>query len=162
MTMSLETKRSHSIWDGSYLASRKDSSFDQIDRRSNLSYDAFVREYVKRKRPVIITDGVKDWPALKTWNLEYFKARYGDVLLPGKSMLVRDVIEEMGNSSEERPSSYAFSLSIPKLFPEMLRDLEPIPRYWQPNWLESPVLLPGVPGHKLHHITGLEINIGGA
>jgi len=48
MSMSLETKRNHSIWDESYLASRKDSSFDQIDRRSNLSYEAFVREYVKK------------------------------------------------------------------------------------------------------------------
>src|ERR1700730_15131408 len=129
MSMSLETKRGHSVWDESYLASRKDSSFDQIDRRSSLSYEAFIREYLKRKRPVIITDGAKDWPALKTWNLEYFKARYGDVVLPGNSLLVRDLIDQMGNSSKERPSSYAFSLSIPKLFPEMLRDLEPIPCY---------------------------------
>lgn len=172
MSMSVEIKRSHSIWDESYLANRKDSTFDQIDRRSNLSYEAFIREYVKRKRPVIITDGAKDWPALKTWNLEYFKARYGDVVLPGarygdvvqsgKSVLVRDMIDEMGRSLKERPGLYAFSLSIPKLFPELLRDLEPIPSYWQPNWLESPALLPGVPSHKLYRITGLEVNIGGA
>ena len=120
-------------------------SFDQIDRRSNLSYEDFIREYVKRKRPVIITDAAKDWPAVKTWNLEYFKARFGDVTLPGKSMLVRDMIDEMASSTKDRPSSYAFSLSIPKLFPELLRDLEPIPAYWQPNWLDSPTLLPGVP-----------------
>src|SRR6516165_11696079 len=100
MSMSLEKKRSRSIWDENYLASRMDSSFDQIDRRSNLSYEAFIREYVKGKRPVIITDGAKDWPALKTWNLEYFKARYGDVVLPGKSKLVRDMIDEMLSSSK--------------------------------------------------------------
>jgi cupin-like protein len=162
MSMGLETIRSRGIWDESYLASRKDSSFDQIDRRSNLSYETFIREYVKKKRPVIITDAAKDWPALKTWNMGYFKDRYGDVMVPGKSMLVRDMIDEMSRSSKERPSAYAFSLSIPKLFPEILRDLEPMPRYWQPNWLESTALLPGVPWHKLHHITGLEVNIGGA
>ena len=162
MSMSLKTKRSRSIWDESFLANRKDSSFDQIDRRANLSYDAFIREYVKRKRPVIITDAAKDWPALKTWTPEYFKSRYGHVALPGKSALVRDMIDEMLGSSKERPSSYAFSLPIPKLFPELLRDLEPNPSYWYPNWLESPALLPGVAWHKLHHITGLEVNIGGA
>lgn len=162
MSMSLKTKCSRGIWDESFLANRKDSSFDQIDRRSNLSYEEFVREYVKKKRPVIITDAAKDWPALKKWTPEYFRDRYGDVTLPGKSMLVRDMIDEMLSSSKERPSSYAFSLQIPKLFPEMLRDLEPNPPYWQPNWLDSPALLPGVPQHKLHHITGLEVNIGGA
>src|SRR5215831_17994314 len=99
MSMTLETKRGQSIWDENYLATRKDSSFDQIDRRSNLSYEAFIHEYVKRNRPVIITDAAKDWPALKTWNLEYFKARYGDVVLPGKSMRVRDMIDEMGSST---------------------------------------------------------------
>src|SRR4249920_1373862 len=143
MSMSLKTKRSRSIWDEGFLANRKDSSFDQIDRRSNLSYDDFIREYVKGKRPVIMTNAAKDWPALKTWNLEYFKSRFGDVMLPGKSKLVRDMIDEMASSTKDRPSSYAFSLSIPKLFPELLRDLEPTPPYWQPNWLNSPVLLPG-------------------
>jgi histone arginine demethylase JMJD6 len=162
MSMTLEAKRSRSIWDESYLAARKDASFDQIDRRSNLSYEDFIREYVRKKRPVIITDAAKDWPALKTWNLEYFRSRYGDIALPRKSMLVRDMIDEVGRSTKERPSSYAFSLSIPKLFPELSRDLKPTPRYWQPNWLESPALLPGVPSHKLHYITGLEVNIGGA
>ena len=161
MSISQKIGVGHSIWDESFLANRKDSSFDQIDRRSNLSYEAFIREYVKKKRPVIITDGAKDWPAVKTWNLQYFRDRLGDVALPGKSKLVRDMIDEMASSTKDRPSSYAFSLSIPKLFPELLRDLEPIPAYWQPNWLDSPALLPGV-RHKLHYITGLEVNIGGA
>jgi len=160
--MSQEMSLGRSIWDESFLANRRDSSFDQIDRRSNLSYEDFVREYVKGKRPVIITDGAKNWPALKTWSLEYFRDRFGDVVLPKKSRLVRDLIDEVASSTKDRPSSYAFSLTIPKLFPELLRDLEPIPTYWQPNWLDSPVLLPGAPGNKLHHITGLEVNIGGA
>jgi hypothetical protein len=162
MTTSQQIHLGRSIWDEAFLAKRKDSSFDQIDRRSNLSYDDFVRQYVKRKRPVIITDAAKDWPALKTWDLEYFKTRFGDVTLPRRAMRVRDLIDEVATSTKDRPSTYAFSLSIPKLFPELLRDLEPLPRYWEPNWLDSPVLLPGVPGHKLHHITGLEVNIGGA
>ena len=121
-----------------------------------------MREYVKRKRPVIITDAVKDWPALRTWSPEYFNGCVGDVVLPNSSMSVRDMLDEILRSTKEQPSSYAFSMSIPNLFPELLRDLEPIPTYWHPNWLESPALLPGFPDHKLHRITGLEVNIGGA
>jgi Cupin-like domain len=151
-----------SIWDEEWLATREDASFDQIDRRSNLSYEAFVNEYVKRKRPVIITDAAESWNALKTWNLDFFKDRFGDVVLPRDSQTVREMIDEMQGSTSDRPSSYAYSMSIPKLFPELVRDIEPMPSYWKPNWLESRALLPGVPYHKLHHITGLEVNIGGA
>ncbi len=154
--------RLQSIWDERWLASRKDASFDRIDRRSNLSYDQFVDEYVRAKRPVIITDGAKNWNALKDWNLEFFKDRFGDVVLPKNGQRVSDMIDEMLGSTSEKPSSYAFSMSIPKLFPELLPDIEPIPSYWKPNWLDDPTLMPRVPEHKLHQITGLEVNIGGA
>lgn len=43
-----------------------------IDRRSNLSYNDFVRDYAQKNRPVIITDIVSNWPAYKMWNLESF------------------------------------------------------------------------------------------
>lgn len=154
--------RKQSIWDDNWLANRKDASDDQIDRRSNLSYDAFVDEYVKTKRPVIITDAASNWSAVRDWSLDYFKGRYGDVVLPKNQRRVSEMVDEMHASTREKPSSYAFSMSIPKLFPELLQEIEPLPSYWKPNWLESPVLLPGVPGHKLHNITGLEVNIGGA
>lgn len=154
--------RHQDIWDEKWIAGRRDSTFDQIDRRSDLSYDAFIREYVKRKRPVIITDAAEGWVALKEWTLESFKTRFGDVVLPNTSTLVRDMIDEMLGSTKSRPSSYAYSMSIPRLFPELLHDLQPVPEYWSPNWLDSPALLPGVPHHKLHQITGIEVNIGGA
>ena len=35
-----------------FLPIERTSSFDQIDRRSNLSYEEFIRDYVKKKRPV--------------------------------------------------------------------------------------------------------------
>jgi hypothetical protein len=151
-----------SIWDDAWLASRKGPADDQIDRRSNLSYEAFIEEYVKPKRPVIITDAAARWNAVKTWSLEFFRQRYGDVVLPKNGRRVSEMIDEMLASTPERPSSYAFSMSVPRLFPELMRDIEPAPCCWQPNWLESPSLLPKRPDHKLHNITGIEVNIGGA
>jgi len=43
----------------------------------------------------------------------------------------------------------------------LLSDLEPRPSYWDPNWLDSKYLLPGLSNFKLRHITGLEMNMGG-
>ncbi len=40
-------------------------------------------------------------------------------------------------------------------------DLNPRSRYWDPNWLDSKFLLPGMPNFKLRNITGLEMNMGG-
>jgi hypothetical protein len=42
-----------------------------------------------------------------------------------------------------------------------LGDLEPRPTRWDPNWLASKYLLPGLPNFKLRNVTGLEMNIAG-
>jgi hypothetical protein len=52
-------------------------------------------------------------------------------------------------------------LRIQKEFPDLLKDLEPRPSYWDPNWLDSKYLLPGLSNFKLRNITGLEMNMGG-
>jgi hypothetical protein len=45
---------------------------DTIDRRSELSLEAFIRDYAIPNKPVIITDIVQNWPAYKNWNFEHF------------------------------------------------------------------------------------------
>lgn len=59
---------------------------DSVDRRSNLSYDEFVREYASVGKPVIITDAMKDWKASTKWTLDFFRSEYGSI-----TSLVRDV-----------------------------------------------------------------------
>ena len=46
-----------------------------IDRRCNLSLQEFLTEYAIPQKPVIITDIVKNWPAYKKWNLDFFNSR---------------------------------------------------------------------------------------
>ncbi|NEQ85123.1 MAG: cupin-like domain-containing protein [Moorea sp. SIO2I5] len=52
---------------------------DSVDRRSNLSYEEFVQEYVSVGKPVIITDVVKNWKASTKWNIDFFRSKYGSV-----------------------------------------------------------------------------------
>lgn len=40
-----------------------------VDRRSNLSYEEFVREYASVGKPAIITDAMKDWKASTKLNI---------------------------------------------------------------------------------------------
>jgi len=50
----------------------------QIERRPGLSKEEFNREYLEGiGKPVIVPDGILDWPARTKWSFEYLKKRYG-------------------------------------------------------------------------------------
>eukprot|EP00210_Caulerpa_lentillifera_P005326 g5089.t1 len=52
-----------------------------IERRKGpLTELEFLRDYVSRNKPVILTDCINEWPALQRWSIEYFS----DVLGPKK------------------------------------------------------------------------------
>ncbi|MGI2902867.1 cupin-like domain-containing protein [Tolypothrix sp. VBCCA 56010] len=52
---------------------------DFVERRSNLSYEEFVREYASVGKPVIITDAMKNWKASTKWTVDFFRSQYGSV-----------------------------------------------------------------------------------
>ncbi len=49
-----------------------------IERRSNVPRDAFFAEYFRANRPVILTDAMRDWPAMARWSPEYLQQVCGD------------------------------------------------------------------------------------
>lgn len=53
-----------------------------IDRRENLSREEFKAEYLDKNIPVIITDLSKDWPGLHKWTFDFFKEKYGHLMVP--------------------------------------------------------------------------------
>jgi len=89
------------------------------------------------------------------WTPQFFREQYGDRKVPvferkravtvKDSVRLADYIEEITSSTYQNRAKYLFSLKIPREFPELLQDLEPRPAYWEPNWLESKYLLPGLP-----------------
>ena len=143
-----------------------------VDKRERLSRREFLHDYVLKGRPVILTDAAQGWGALSKWTPAFFRERYGSKQVPVferkravtvKAMVrMEEYINEILASSSQSHAKYLFSLRIPKEFPELLGDLEPRPLHWDPNWLDSKYLLPGMSRFKLRNITGLEMNIGGA
>src|SRR5262249_26522560 len=146
-------------------------STEQIDKREKLSRKEFLHEYVLKNRCVVLKDAAQNWPALSKWTPQFFKEKYGTKRVPvferkrevtlKDTVLFADYVDEITASSFENRAKYLFSLRIAKEFPELLADLEPRPTYWDPNWLDSKHLLPGLPNFKLRNITGLEMNMGG-
>lgn len=50
----------------------------EIPRKNRLSAEDFLRDYYCTNRPVIITGMMDDWPALKKWNLNYFREHFAE------------------------------------------------------------------------------------
>ncbi|MDX1683757.1 MAG: cupin-like domain-containing protein [Saprospiraceae bacterium] len=54
----------------------------KIERRSGLGPEEFKKEYLSRKRPVVLTDFAKDWPATEKWTFDFLRAEYGHIEVP--------------------------------------------------------------------------------
>ncbi|KND00751.1 uncharacterized protein SPPG_03865 [Spizellomyces punctatus DAOM BR117] len=78
---------------------------DNIDRRSDLTYETFMKEYGTPNRPVIITDVVTKWPAYGKWSTEYLLEHCGDKIFRAESVDIpfRDYVTYAEQCNEEAP-----------------------------------------------------------
>lgn len=53
-----------------------------VERRSGLTRETFAAEYLEPLKPVVFTDLTAGWPAIRKWTIEYFKEKYGDLMVP--------------------------------------------------------------------------------
>lgn len=113
---------------------------DVVERRSNLSYHEFIKEYASVGKPVIITDVIQDWKAITKWTLDFFKSECGSIKCAVKEdkdeveglMTIADYIDyiTIGNSNRHLYLANWFISDHPQL----LEDYEE-PIYF-PNWLQ--------------------------
>lgn len=147
----------------------------EVDRRSKLSYDAFAREYLYPLKPVIITDAMQTWPAMRRWTPEFFKQEFGDMTFSinsaeyGQSSFdasrvdeftMASFIDRVLESTESRPAPYFRNKVLYDLFPSLKQDIEPLPSYFQPNWLTDHYVVKRV-GDVLNRGAAIELYIGG-
>ncbi|MEY2563537.1 MAG: hypothetical protein QOH88_1730 [Verrucomicrobiota bacterium] len=60
-------------------------NFSEIPCVSGLSSTAFHRDYYCANRPVVLNDVADKWPAMKKWNLDFFRKKLGDELVKYQS-----------------------------------------------------------------------------
>lgn len=54
----------------------------QIDCVENISKEDFEKNYLNPRKPVVIKNMAKSWPAYKKWSMDYMKTVVGDKLVP--------------------------------------------------------------------------------
>ena len=147
-----------------------------IERRDHPSYAEFVGEFLHPRKPLVITGTLEKWKARSQWTPAFFKERFGDVALhvenqpytlggflphrdDGKALTLGEFIDLVLASTEENPAPYLRNVHIDKFLPELNDDLQPLPEYFQPNWLAGPLAQPL--DSRLHG-GRFELYIGGA
>lgn len=84
-----------------------------VNRVSGLSVADFDHLYRKPRRPVILTDVSRDWPAHGRYTFDYFKRHYGERTLrvQGREQRLADVIDQLLASTPEQPGPYPCTLA---------------------------------------------------
>ena len=144
-----------------------------IERRANLSYEQFAREYLWPNKPVIVIDAMRNWKALERWTPDFFKHEFGDMkfaLAEGKAgykenaggveYTMAQFIDRVLASSDENPAPYFRNRILYELFPSLKDDIQPLPEYFLPNWLPDRYMVKYV-GEVLNRGAAIEIYIGG-
>jgi len=149
----------------------------EIERRDRLSYEEFAENYLYPLKPVIVTDALREWKALGRWTPEFFKREFGQMKfkmedddLKAKAgyksadatieYTMESFIDCVLESSEENPAPYFRNRILYDLFPSLKDDIQPLPEYFQPNWLPDRFLVKEV-RRVLNRGAAIELYIGG-
>lgn len=99
---------------------------ERVERVGGIALSEFVRRYRRLRRPVILTDALKDWPAKERFTPDFFRSRYGEqrVKVRGREYRLAEIIDLQSASSPERPAPYPCTLSLAEC-PDLLPDVMP-------------------------------------
>src|SRR5690348_11923337 len=146
-----------------------------IARQHQLPYSDFRSQFLEPHKPVVIVGALDRWRALTRWTPDFFKQTYGALplhvenqpytlggFLPkkndGSPLTLGEFIDLVLASSDEKPAPYLRNVHIDKFLPDLNADLQPVPDYFQPNWLDGPL---AKPLDKRLHSGRFELYIGG-
>jgi histone arginine demethylase JMJD6 len=98
-----------------------------VDKRTNLSHEEFINEYVNKSLPVVLTDAAKNWKAIGKLTPEFFKKNYPDItkIINGVTYKMDEFIDHMLVASAENKAPYPYNFDIEKVFPELMSDILP-------------------------------------
>lgn len=57
-------------------------NLQEIPRVSKITKEAFIKDYFKPQKPVVIEGFIEDWSAYSKWSLDYMKGIAGDKTVP--------------------------------------------------------------------------------
>lgn len=109
-----------------------------------LSYEVFLRDYVRAGRPVVVKNATPRWPAMRKWTPQFFKERFGDHMVQisyNERLSFSDFIDGVMASTIEKPGPYMYRLFLHEHLPEALPDVSPQNPYAFARRYASPLMM---------------------
>jgi len=115
-----------------------------VARLSGAEAKDYLKQRVLPEYPVIFTDVMRDVPAMTKWRPAFFDSHYSGLtrIIDGKPVTLREQLQHILDSTEERPAPYPFNFDIRKTTPELMKDLEPFVSFGHSDRTVHP-LMPG-------------------
>lgn len=128
-----------------------------VERTHGITLPDFVARYRKPRRPVVLTDALRGWPALERFTPDFFRREFGGhpVRIRGRDYRLGEVIEMQQTSSAEHPAPYPCTLSD---CDGLLADVSPRFECSLPSRHDSAL----IPKHVFELVNHLEIFFGSA
>ncbi len=79
----------------------------EVQRRSNLSPERFLREYYSTNRPVVITDCLKLWDAMTLWTPGYLKEHFGNLTVAMQGNRESDSLYQLNDNHHRTTIKFA-------------------------------------------------------
>lgn len=125
-----------------------------VPRVSQISVRDFNEEFVRHRKPVVITDAAAAWPAMRKWSVGWFREHHGDRVVKRRgeagTVTLREHLDALPDSSFERPVPYLRNLNIQTDWPELEADITPRIAITEPDWLSDPLMPTGWPRVARH------------
>lgn len=98
---------------GRASAATRGASAPWIERRSGLTPAEFLEQYIRPRRPVVLTDALRDWPALREFTHEFCQREFGELPAQVRAHRYRlaEVLDLQLASSAEKPGPYPCTLA---------------------------------------------------
>lgn len=128
-----------------------------VDRVEGLSVEAFVARYRLPRKPVVLVDALRAWPAQGRYTPEWFAREHGDAVIHcgGKSYRLAEALALQDQATDGRPGPYPCTLSEARAF---VRDIMPRLPFALPNRHTHPL----VPELIFNAISHIDVFFGGA
>lgn len=129
----------------------------EIQKKSSISYDEFIKDHYNTRIPVILKDISANWKARGLITPEYLKKNFPDrsTIINYKKYTIGELIDLVVASTTENPAPYPAIFEIRTELPELLPFISPIDMgYAKPNWFHSKPFIPGKLGNSLELFIG--------
>ena len=118
-----------------------------VECRAEVTYDEFRAEYLYPRRPVVLTDLTREWPAMTRWKPTFFQQELGNrkVILSAGRQRYRTTLRWFGDylnrhrftlsTPSTTPPLYLRNLVISQELPDLAMDFM-VPKLFTPNWFD--------------------------